>query len=72
MSARMISTLGFATLVCACAPTVASAASIDKRDSLSIKDQYELQERCGKRAEEVFRRDWGDGINVRDATGLSI
>lgn len=29
----------------------------------SLKDEYELQEKCGKRTEEVFRKEWGDGIH---------
>jgi hypothetical protein len=27
------------------------------------KEQYELQERCGKRAAEVFARDWPSGVS---------
>jgi hypothetical protein len=27
------------------------------------KEQYELQERCGKRAAEVFAKGWGSGIS---------
>ncbi len=30
------------------------------------KEQYELQERCGKRAQEFFERRWGDGIRNTD------
>ena len=34
----------------------------------SKKEEYELQERCGKRAEEQFRRDWGSNgvINTKE------
>ena len=38
----------------------------------SIKDEYELQERCGKRAEEVFKREFGNGIsNTKDSQSMS-
>ncbi len=30
--------------------------------ALSIIEEYELQERCGRRAEEIFRKDWGKGM----------
>ncbi len=29
----------------------------------SAKEDYELQERCGKRAEEFFKREYGSGIS---------
>lgn len=32
----------------------------------SSKEEYELQERCGKRTEELFKRDFGNGINNTD------
>jgi hypothetical protein len=28
------------------------------------KEQYELQERCGKRAAEVFAKEWGTGFTA--------
>lgn len=28
----------------------------------SNKNDYDLQERCGKQAEESFRREWGEGV----------
>lgn len=28
----------------------------------TAKEEYELQERCGKRAEESFKKEWGNGI----------
>jgi hypothetical protein len=31
--------------------------------ALSIPEEYELQERCGRRAEEIFRKDWGKGMS---------
>jgi hypothetical protein len=30
------------------------------------KTQYELQERCGKRAEEAFRQEYGNGIGTTE------
>jgi hypothetical protein len=45
--------------------TAQAAISAGSRSALSQKDLYELQERCGRRAEEVFRRGWGDGVNVK-------
>ena len=30
--------------------------------SSSIKEDYELQERCGKRCEEYFKKEFGNGI----------
>lgn len=34
----------------------------------SVKEDYELQERCGKRAEEVFKKEFGTGSskNIND------
>jgi hypothetical protein len=32
------------------------------------KEQYELQERCGKRAAEVFAKEWGTGVK-HDVSG---
>lgn len=32
----------------------------------SNKEDYELQERCGKRAEEFFHRNYGDGTLTQD------
>ena len=37
----------------------------------SSKDDYELQERCGKRAEESFRREWGNGIKSVEGEKMS-
>ena len=31
--------------------------------AVSKKEDYDLQERCGKRAEEYFKRDYGSGDN---------
>jgi hypothetical protein len=33
--------------------------SIPRTNAATPKEEYELQERCGKRAEEAFRREWG-------------
>ena len=40
---------------------------------LSLKDEYELNERCGKRAADVFKKDWGnDAIsNDKDSSTLA-
>jgi hypothetical protein len=35
------------------------------------KEQYELQERCGKRAAEVFAKDWPSGVS-NTASGQTI
>lgn len=36
------------------------------------KGDYELQERCGKRAEEEFRREWGNGItNTKEGQSIA-
>ena len=31
--------------------------------ALSVLEDYELQERCGRRAEEIFRKDWGKDLS---------
>ena len=36
------------------------------------KEDYELQERCGKRAEELFKRDYGNGVsNTKDGQAIT-
>lgn len=37
--------------------------SLSEVSKLSLKDEYDLKERCGKRAAEVFKKDWGNGIS---------
>ena len=37
----------------------------------SLKEKYELSERCGKQAAETFRKYWGNGISETD-TGQTI
>jgi hypothetical protein len=49
-------------LVLASLPVVAGPSAAAGPD----KEAYELLERCGKRSEEVFRRDWGEGIKNTD------
>lgn len=40
--------------------------------SSSIKEDYDLSERCGKRSEEYFRKEYGNGIvNTDDGQQLS-
>jgi hypothetical protein len=41
-----------------------------RAEDRSKKEEYELQERCGKRAEELFRRDWGNSgiVKGKDST----
>lgn len=34
------------------------------------KEEYELQERCGKRADDWFRKTWGDGT-VKGNAGIA-
>lgn len=31
--------------------------------ALTLIEDYELQERCGRRSEEIFRKDWGKGMS---------
>jgi hypothetical protein len=38
-------------------------ASANNSYAASAKEEYELQERCGKRAEEFFKQGYGNGIN---------
>jgi hypothetical protein len=39
--------------------------------SSSIKEDYELQEKCGRRCEEVFKKDHGNGIiNNEQVSGI--
>lgn len=52
--------LAIAVLLLACSGTASA---------LTILEEYELQERCGRRAEEIFRKDWGKGMSQ---TGGSI
>ena len=37
--------------------------SLSEWSKLSLKDEYDLKERCGKRAAEVFKKDWGNGVS---------
>jgi hypothetical protein len=47
-------------------------ASANNRHAASTKEEYELQERCGKRAEEFFNRGYGNGIsNTKDGQSIS-
>ena len=46
-------------IVGTCIPLTARAADPDIKKP--AKEDYELQERCSKRAEEFFRQQWGDG-----------
>jgi hypothetical protein len=34
------------------------------------REQYELQERCGKRAAELFKREYSSGFKTRDTTTM--
>ena len=47
--------------------TLFGLTSIGAGYAASNRDDYDLQERCGKRAEESFRRDWGEGIKNTDS-----
>ena len=40
--------------------------------SAGPREDYELQERCGKRAEESFRREWGSGGVTNTPDGQAI
>jgi len=53
--------LTFAGLICVLVASVTFAAT---RTEL-----YDLQERCAKRTEQVFRRDWGPDGLVKQANG---
>ena len=35
------------------------SAEVLAADNTLLKTEYDLQERCGKRAEEIYRKDWG-------------
>lgn len=37
--------------------------SLSSAHGQTPKEDYALQERCGKRAEEIFKGDWGGGIS---------
>ena len=43
-------------------------ASLDSAHAATTKEDYELLERCGKRAEELFKREWGSGISKTGET----
>jgi hypothetical protein len=47
---------------------VGGLASFGNGYAASNKEEYELQERCGKRAGEIFKREYGSGIK-RDKDG---
>ena len=50
--------------------TLSSSASYAATPT--AKEEYELQERCGKRAEEVFKREFGNGIsNTEDGQSMA-
>lgn len=34
-----------------------------QKEQSTLKEDYELQERCGKRAEEVFKKEFGNHIS---------
>jgi hypothetical protein len=41
--------------------------------SSSLKEDYELQERCGKRCDERFKKEFGNGIvNTDDGQMISV
>lgn len=42
---------------------VGGLASLGSAYAASNKEEYELQERCGKRADEIFKREFGNGIS---------
>lgn len=71
--------LGFSALLFACSdakPPVAAAkppaAVAEPEYRRSANEDYELQERCGKRAEEWFTREWGrtGRVDTPDATTI--
>ena len=35
------------------------SAEVLAADNTLLKTEYDLQERCGKRAEEIYKKDWG-------------
>ena len=49
------------------------SAEVLAADNTLLKAEYDLQERCGKRAEEIYRKDWGgEGvINHKDYQQVS-
>jgi len=50
---------------------VGGLASLGSAYAASNKEEYELQERCGKRADESFKREYGNGIR-QDKDGSTI
>lgn len=47
-------------------------ASANNSYAASTKEEYDLQERCGKRADEFFKREYGNGIsNNKDGQSIS-
>jgi hypothetical protein len=52
-------------------PLLAACAIANHAAAQPDKAQYELMERCGKRAEEAFRREYGNGISNTE-TGQNI
>lgn len=52
----------------------ASGASINSHAATpTAKEEYELQERCGKRAEASFKKEWGSGIqNTADGQMVAV
>ncbi len=43
------------------------AAAVLPVQAQTAREKYELQERCGRRAAEVFAKEWGSGIsNTKD------
>jgi hypothetical protein len=55
---------------------LAAIIAIPQTSAEPNKDQYELQERCGKRAEEVFKRDYafkGGGVtDTKDGEDMTV
>jgi len=37
--------------------------AVSESYAATLKEEFELQERCGKRAEEWFKSEWGNGIS---------
>lgn len=49
------------------------SASENLSHAASPKEEYDLQERCGKRAEEYFKREYGNGIsNTKDGQSMTV
>ena len=55
-------------------PLVLAGDNADTGDSVSGKDQYELQEQCDKRCEEIFRKEFGHTPHTirKNADGTTV